>query len=165
MKSKPQREDQLSVPFEPIKEPWVEYRLEDGAVIRLRFILQQLLQRAVGPTPSPLQISQQVMIMTDAPPSLMGPPGTVPSMQEIDRNITAARVAFAVVSEKPTIYLCASDRLLIVRLRLVTVAKSRLFNSLGQPVYKVSYETAIVGLDIPKTDQLPRISPSQQPIT
>lgn len=64
------------VEFEPVKESWNEYRLEDGTRLRARLITQKILRLIDRFTDSgePVYvISSTNVLVADVPPQLMKP--------------------------------------------------------------------------------------------
>ncbi|MGA8511904.1 MAG: hypothetical protein WB778_04175 [Thermoplasmata archaeon] len=124
--------------FEVFQEPWSEYRLSDGTVLRSRFVLLK-----IGNVKSPdgqegAKLSNQIVNVIQAPRRLMGPVGGTVPVEELQKHIVVPDMHFETRVEKPSVYLVSGERVLIVRTRVSGVSRTSLYDAEGAPHYLVT---------------------------
>lgn len=124
--------------FAVAQEPWCSYKLEDGTLLRCRFVLMKVGRIYSGRTPKGAQVSQQTLVVTEVPRRLHGPPGTALPVGELQKFIEKENLGFQQVSRGPSIYVLGDGRMVTAQLELQTVSRTSVFDKEGQPQYLVT---------------------------
>ena len=155
------------IEFDVEKEVWNSYELEDGnyrVTVRMRSILTKIVKpRIMHPDPLPLvgipkelqaqgqghrqemQMSfQNIVVVSNCPPELMGPPS--PPIPPSDLNqLSTEEIGFTAFSEDWNIYtLSPSGQKIKVKLVVSSISKPKgAYDQFGYPLYIVQSTNAI----------------------
>lgn len=124
--------------FSVAQEPWCSYELEDGTLLKCRFVLMKVGRIYTGRTPAGAQVSQQTLVVTEVPRRLHGPPGTPLPVTELQKFIEKDNLEFQQVSRGPSIYVLGDGRMVTAQLELQKVARTSVFDNEGNPQYLVT---------------------------
>lgn len=152
------------VDFEPEKEVWNVYELEDRSILKIRTILVKLLH-PVKPTPlkeipirgkTPLEVLefqakfQNLMAVTKATPTLMGTPTPPVPLAEL-AQMEKVDVPYTPFLEDWNIYRLPDSNKIKVKLVVSSIFRVKeLYDELGYPVYLVNSTNAIAAVPKPK---------------
>lgn len=138
------------LPFQVVSEPWIAYQLEDGARLRIKFVLLKLI-RGDGPSPrgqNSALVASQVLVVAEVPESLRGAPGPLPTADQAMKEIEAD-VTFDSPSLPPAIYTFEEGRVLVVNTRLSRASRTRMTAPDGDRVYHVETNSEVVVVNNP----------------
>ena len=135
--------------FDIAQEPWCRYRLEDGTILKAKFVLTKVGKVYSGTNPSGAQITGQTILAPEVPKKLHGPRGTPLPVAEVQKYIDKASMPFRVLEERPCIYILGVGRILNVQLSLANVARTSLFDQEGQPQYLVTHNQLMMVSGVP----------------
>ena len=129
--------------FEVLKEPWNEYDLSDGSVLRVKFVLKQLILH--GDTSGGIDFQFQTVVALNAPASLWGKPGRSYSLKEVEDAIVERGIGHTPTTIAPSLYIVQSDQpfQLLIDGLVNSASRTNLFNNIGQPVYHVATDARV----------------------
>jgi len=139
------------IDFEPIIERWNNYLLRDGARVRGRVLLLKLLAPR-GQVDrylihgSQLQAKTQNIFVVSAPPHLKGPPGPLPSLDEVRTALERGVLVEVIECEEHWNEYRIINTGEVFKLKLVVSDIYRLpnrFDPEGEPVYIITNTIAI----------------------
>jgi hypothetical protein len=135
------------VPFIPKSENPNYYRLDEGTILRVYPILNNL---TLNPAQADsLQVNVQNIIATFVPKKLRGIPSAKSyTQQELQANIEVFDMPFTTLTEDFNVYEVDSKQILSIKTTVSQISKSKLFSNNGEPIYLVA--TAIVAKSKPK---------------
>ncbi len=151
--------DPAYLEFAILAEPWSRFRLADGTVLRLRFILLKIL-RNPGETSAGLRsaaVSSQVLVVVEPTAEHRGPPAPVPSPEVIAKHIDTD-VAFESLEVSPSIYRFERDRTLVVTTSLIRVRRTTLFGPDGDGIYQVETGSQVAVMGGPMQPPAPQVA-------
>ena len=125
------------VPFIPKSENPNYYRLDDGSILRVYPILNNLtLNPAQGDS---VQVNVQNIIATFVPKKLRGTPSTKSyTQQELQANIEVFDMGFTTIIEDFNAYDVDSKQIMSIKTTVSQISKCKLFNNIGEPIYLVA---------------------------
>jgi len=137
--------------FQIIKEPWNLYRLEDGALLKLKLVLIKVVrEKQTDDKGNPiLSFNHQNIVGVLSPPELRGQPspeGKQPQIKQKDINFKPEK------DEEWNEYQLEDGTVLKGKNVIVMVNKTDKFDSHGEPIYTV--ETQTIFKIIPKFNQV-----------
>lgn len=125
------------VDFEPIREVWSKYKLENDVILRNKFSLKTLL--SIPTSDGQIAYNFELFLSTEVniPPKegidLLVPHGPVQiNPEDIDRELK-----FEIISNKPQIYETQKDTYIFVTEKLHKVYSTKKIDNLGRPAYQV----------------------------
>jgi hypothetical protein len=129
------------------KEDWSRYKLEDGTIVKIRFILVKTIRQAhLDQFGNPLYDlnSENVVGMLPSKSSL-GKPSPPFSQTDLPSSIVENDMKFETIQEPWNEYHLTDGTVLRVKLALVTIAKTNKYNDHGEPIYLVNAQPTIKG--------------------
>lgn len=129
--------------FRVLDEPWNSYRLSDGTVLKMRFVLMKVKFRKLSEEKGEAGFSQTTLITTNAPERLLGPAGKEYRLDEITATIVEPVLGIESILIAPSAYILADGKLVIAGTKLNRVGRSSLYGPDGEPKYRVDFETRI----------------------
>ena len=122
------------IDFKVIKEDWNEYELEDGSILRGKVIVVKLLEGESG-----LIVNSTNVFGVLVPPELRGKPSpTRYSEEELLKHVVKEDIKFKVIKEDWNEYELEDGSRLFVKLTLVSVSKTDIYDPHGEPVYLIN---------------------------
>lgn len=147
--------------FDVAQEPWCKYRLDDGTMLRARFVLLKVSKIYSGVNPAGANITAQTLIVTEVPKKNHGPPGRPLPVPELQKFVVKDNLGFRPLEERPSVYLLEDGRVLQAQVRLAKVARSSVFDLEGQPQYLVTHNQLLTVSGGPQAAPEPMLSTSQ----
>lgn len=133
-----------SIPFDPIREAWGEYPLENGIVARIR---NAVLRIEKGPEGEPPQIKSKLEFLAQVPDRLRGKP-TDPLPPRDAWKIVKAMSAPEPRRRAYSLYDVEGLGLLLIRCRVREIRIHDSFNRDGEPILSVDAENEILGVSL-----------------
>lgn len=125
--------------FEPVNEEWSEYKLEDGSIIKLKFVLIKILKE----NDSFALNSSNIIGVYPSQDLIATPSHEVYSPQELEQSIDIKDVNFEVIKEIGSVYKLEDGSELSVKPVLVLVSRSSKHDQHGEPIYLVQSQQII----------------------
>lgn len=125
--------------FDVVREPWNVYELEDGSILRTKFILLRVKRKEdpSGQTGYAVK-SQTITSVSHIPELLIGEPAARQySPKELQASIVEEDVRYTTLTEEWNEYIVEDGARIRVKLTVVKVAKTDKFNNDGEPIYLV----------------------------
>lgn len=126
-----------TVEFEVLDEPWNIYALSDGSTLRVRFLLLKAVEAETKSGPRP-GITPDLILVSDSPAELRGPPGRPPQLGEIEGHLDPEKIVARPVRVAPAHYRLSTGHRLTVEVAIIQVQRSRLYGPDGEPFYHVT---------------------------
>lgn len=121
------------VDFKTTKEVWNEYKLEDGTIIKLKFILIKLFKE-----PNGLGLNSTIITGAIPSPDLFGTPSqSTYSPEELAKSIEEKDLEFEPIKEDWNVYELADKSKLSVKPILVSVSRTNKHDQHGEPIYAI----------------------------
>jgi len=153
--------DFVFVNLEVVREGWNSYKLEDGSILKTKFVLinvimeknfKQKIEKArtekglgLG-----LGISSHNVIGVEAPIELRGEPSTKAcSLDELRASVVKEDMDFDVIKETWNVYKLEEGIMMKARSSPINVSRTSKFDMHGLPIYLVDF-TADVKVSLPK---------------
>ena len=125
--------------FKTIKEVWNEYKLEDGTIVKLRFILIKLINQ-----PNGFGIGSTIIVGIFPSPDLIGLPSqAIYSPQELEKSIEKKDLQFEPVKEDWNVYELKDRSKLSIKPILVSISRTNLHDQHGEPIYAIQPQQII----------------------
>jgi len=127
------------IEFDVEKEDWGFLKLEDGAILKIKFVLISL--KKINDN---YDANGQVLVGSLLPKSLRGPPSqTMYSEEELRRSIVNYDVKFEVLKQAQSIYNLSDGNKVYINLVVTQVMKTDKYNSRGEQIYIVNSVQAV----------------------
>jgi len=127
------------IDFETSKEVWNEYKLEDGTIIKLKFILIKIIKENTK-----YSLNSQMVTGAIPSPDLIGTPSQgIYSPQELEKSIEKKDLQFETVKEDWNIYELNDGSKLSVKPILVSVSRTNRYDQQGEPIYATQTQQII----------------------
>lgn len=127
------------IDFKTLKDIWNEYKLEDGTIIKLKFVLIKIVKEA-----NAFALNSQIITGAFPAPDLIGTPSTgVYSPDELAQSIEKKDLKFDTIKEDWTIYELEDGSKLSVKPILVSVSRTNKHDQHGEPIYAVQSQQII----------------------
>lgn len=124
--------------FEVIGEPWSRFRLSDGSLLKLRWLL--LKMRAIKVDPSEghraASFSSQLLTVIETPRKFRGPPGAPLAPDQIASHIEE-EVKVTPLSSSPSVYRFDEGRTMVVNVAPTKVFRTDAVGPDGERIYQV----------------------------
>lgn len=124
--------------FEIIKESWNKYSLQDGTKVKVRAILKSVwAEQAGGKTRHNAEIDTYQVWLCD--PAVQGGPGAnAYTQQQMEAGIEVKHCNYTTLQYEPSEYELDDGARIILHTTLVNIARTRLFNAVGDRIYLVT---------------------------
>lgn len=141
------------VDFDVIREDWNRYKLEDGAIIKTKFVLinvmmektmKELISEAKTKKKKKSEklmgvaIQSKNVVGAEVPKKLRGSPSSPYTPQELQASIIHKDVDFEVIKERRSEYKLKNGMTIKVKSSPFTISKTNKFDSQGLPLYIVN---------------------------
>jgi len=127
------------IKFEAESEPWNYYELEDKTIIKTRFILVKLILEGVDEANNPIySFNSQSVLGALIPEELMGEPSQKSYTTKEKTEAIEKVVKFKPKKEEWNRYKLIDGNVLEVKLVLVKVARTNLFDPRGERLYLIN---------------------------
>ncbi|MHA1222155.1 MAG: hypothetical protein ACTSP3_02605 [Candidatus Heimdallarchaeaceae archaeon] len=124
------------IDFVIVNEPWNEYQLEDGTILKFRVILKRIRKEKKSEKQSNYIIdSHNLLVILKVPSHLMGEPDDTP--KKIEKKNFVKDVNFSVKQEDWNDYMLSDGTRLRIKASVVTVYRTDLYDKNGEPIYHV----------------------------
>jgi hypothetical protein len=148
------------IDFDVIREEWNKYKLEDGTIVKSKFVLinfmlekslEELIKEAKKKSKTGMGVSLQSknIMGVEAPTKLRGIPSSSYTPQELQASIIKKDVDFEVIKERRNEYKLKNGMTIKVRHSPLEISKSSKFDSYGLPIYMVN-STADIAFVFPE---------------
>jgi hypothetical protein len=153
--------DFVFVDFEAVREGWNRYKLEDGSILKTKFVListimeknfKEIMERAKTEKGLKMGFGFQShnVIGVEASVGLRGQPDTKTyPLEELRSSIVNEDIDFEVITETWNVYKLENGIVIKVRNAPISVSRTSKFDSRGLPIYLVD-STADVKVTLPK---------------
>jgi hypothetical protein len=153
--------DFVFVDFEAVREGWNRYKLEDGSILKTKFVLisaimeknfKEIMERAKTEKGLKMGFGFQShnVIGVEASVELRGQPDTKTyPLEELRSSIVNEDIDFEVITETWNVYKLENGIVIKVRNAPISVSRTSKFDSRGLPIYLVD-STADVKVTLPK---------------
>ena len=131
--------------FEVLKEEWGFYKLADGSLLRIKFVLVNVIKEGVDEAGNPIySFSWTNVVGVISPENLRGEPSTRRySPKELTESIVEEDLEFKTLREGASIYKLEDGTILHIRPVLVMVSRTNKCDSKGMPIYLVNVQPII----------------------
>jgi len=132
--------------FNILKEDWNTYRLEDGAVLKVRQILVKIAkQKMIDPAEPSMSIEMSNLLTAIFPPAnLRGVPSSQQyGPQELSQSVVLPNMKCVPTNEVTNEYMTKSGVKMLFQIAALNVARTNKFGPLGDPVYVVNAQTNV----------------------
>jgi len=125
-----------SLEFDIIKEPWNKYKLEDGTIIKTRFILINVVKEGTDETGKPIyNFNSDNVLGALAPKELLGTPSDKAYTIAERTSSIEKELTFETIQEDWNEYKLSDGSIMKIKLVLVNATRTSLRDKRGQPVY------------------------------
>jgi hypothetical protein len=140
----------VDLSFDTLSEGWSTYKTKDGVLIRMRLIVTRIILSNVKEDGIvQMALGSNLLFAVTAPQQLKGPPNNQPITQEqILASIIEPDVPFDTVKEDWNEYNAEGIKVGVKPVATI-IAKSKLFDSDGNPVYNVNYQAVFRAITKP----------------
>lgn len=130
-------EEERSIEFEIIKEPWNKYQLQDNSVLKTRTILKSV-RRITGKNEMQYLVDAQVLTVVHADPGLRGDanPNQI-SNDEISKNVEIEDMRYDSLAQESNEYLLDDGTKIKMHTNITSISRSSLKDGHGDPIYSV----------------------------
>lgn len=138
--------------FKATHEDWSEYKLEDGAILKARFVLIKVLDATeYDEQGNPIyDVNSTNAVGVFVPEKLRGNPSKERySRNELEESIVKEDMEFERIKEGWNTYELENGAKISVKLILAAVSRTNKFDSRGEPIYIFNIQPLIKG-KIPK---------------
>ncbi len=138
--------------FEVLREPWNVYQLEEGPILKIKYVLTRVIKRREdGGRFGYAFKGQNVVAFSHIPPELRGEPTrAIYSPMELQASIVNEDVRYTTIAEEWNEYLAEDGTKIRVKLTVVKVSRTNKRDVDGEPIYLV------------QTSLLPQIQPRKK---
>ncbi len=149
--------------FKVRSEPWVKYKLEDGALLFARLIITKIIRTGeYDHSSQPIYIwSSQNLFTTICSPEMKGEPSTIPLSTLDPKNIRATPLDLERVGpEQWNVYELSDGSILRIKSEITGVVKTDKFVDDGDPFYiinsqpvpRIKVPTNLLKRQVPKVE-------------
>jgi len=132
------------IDFKVIKEDWNLYKLNDGTLLKTKYVLIKVRREGPDELGSPSYgLNSSNVIGIISPKKLLGPPSPAVSPKELPSFIVEDDVEFKAIKEDWNQYALDDGTILSIKLVLVKVARTSKFDSGGDPLYLVNTQPIV----------------------
>ncbi|SNQ59904.1 hypothetical protein [Candidatus Methanoperedens nitratireducens] len=125
--------------FKTLNEVWNEYELEDGTIIKVKFILIKIIKENTAFT-----LNSQIVTGAIPPQDLIGTPSQgVFSPQELTQSIEKKDMQFKPTKEDWNVYELNDKSKLSVKPILVSISRTNKHDQHGEPIYAVQTQQIV----------------------
>jgi len=137
--------------YDVVREPWNRYELESGSILRTKYVLNGLTkQLQEGDKTGYSAKGQNIVTLSHIPFDKRGRPAERPySPPEIQSAIINEDVRYTTLREEWNEYVAEDGARVRVKLTVVRVASTSLYNMEGGPIYHVN-SSVMVQIKPPK---------------
>ncbi len=142
----------IEMDFDVLSEPWNVYQLEEGPILKIKYVLTRVLKRREdGGRYSYAFKGQNVLAFSHVPPKLKGEPSReFYSPMELQASIVNESVRYTTIAEEWNEYLAEDGTSIRVKLTVVKVSRTNKKDMDGDPIYLV------------QTSLLPQVQPPRK---
>lgn len=138
--------------FDVLREPWNEYELPDGSILRVKHVLRRIfkVQNPDGSFSWETDI-QAITALTHVPEESKGPPSdTTYSPEELRSQVIDPDVRYRTLPEEWNEYILEDGTRVRLKFTVARISKTDKYDRRGEPIYLVEHAL------------LPRISPPRR---
>jgi hypothetical protein len=138
----------------PVKEAWSIYKVSDGTIIKLRYII--IKTRKSGKIDSfgnPVyDLNMKEVVGVIPPPDLLGTP-TPFEKKELGESITDEDMSFTLVQQPWNEYKLEDGTTIKIMAVLTIVSKTSKYDKNGEPVYLLNFQPMVKGIPMRKPSE------------
>jgi len=137
------------IDFKVEREDWNVYKLEDGTILKLKFILLKVIREKIDKEGRPIYSVQSSIVSTVFPPSnLLGMPDTRRySIKELETAVIKPDMKFEALKEdyssKYILKETVGELRLEVKPVLIAVARTKKYDERGEPIYLIRHTSIL----------------------
>ena len=127
--------------FEVIREPWNEYELPDGSILRVRHVLLRIfrLEDREGNISWETDV-QSIVVLSHVPEESKGPPSSIVySREQLISQIVERDVDYETLSEEWNEYILEDGTKVRIKFTVARISKTDKFDRRGEPIYIVEH--------------------------
>jgi hypothetical protein len=137
------------------KEDWSVYKLDDGTIVKMRFVLIKAIREANfdqfgNPTYS---LNSQNVVGIIPLKSALGTPSPKFTPEEVASSVTDGDIKFKTIKEPWNEFQLEDGSTVNVKLILTMVARTSKFDEHGEPIYLVNSQPIVKGIIPPELRQ------------
>ena len=130
-------DEERSIEFEILKEPWNKYQLRDNSVLKTRTILKSV-RRITQKNETQYQVDAQSLTVVHADPALRGSPNPNQiSNDEILKNIELEDMRYDSLAQESNEYQLDDGTKIKIHNNITSISRSSLKDQHGDPIYSV----------------------------
>ncbi len=139
------------LPFEIINEKWSTYELEDGTILKTRFVLLSAIAYGKHDEAGKrlTKFGHQNLYVVHAPPELRGPPEPNLSTNDLEEYITDRNLKFRQIKDGGSASYKFEKLLMDIDHRVNQIDKTSRYSENGMPAYLIRGKTMMLGTSIP----------------
>lgn len=125
--------------YDVVREPWNRYELDGGPILKIKYVLMGVSKQPQEGAPDNYNAKgQNIVFITHVPIPMRGRLADRKySPQEIQAAITNDDVRFSTLSEEWNEYRAEDGAKIRIKISVVSVALTSLFNQDGNPIYHI----------------------------
>ncbi|MEM3526431.1 MAG: hypothetical protein QXV37_03365 [Candidatus Jordarchaeaceae archaeon] len=128
--------------FDVLREPWNLYQLEDGTILRVKYVLTRVVRQRDNMDRIGYAFKgQNVVSLSHFPKELKGPPSPSPRMytpEELQSAIVNDNVRYSTLEEEWNEYVTEDGANIRVKITVVKVSRTNKTDNEGEPIYLVA---------------------------
>lgn len=129
------------IPFEIIKENWSTYELEDGTIIRFKFVLINIIKTPIQSEKGNLLLFNARNVIGVFSPEERGDKDRNYTVEELEKYISKLNVMFRQIVDSGLNEYKTDKHTIIITPRVTKIDKTSKFDKQGMPAYIVRSET------------------------
>jgi hypothetical protein len=135
----------LEFEFKVLKEPWNKYRLSDKALLKFKFVLARVIPNFQGGRLMGFSINGNNVLSVSVPRRLMGQPDfTVYTPDQLNESIDEFLDIEQIGVHEWNVYMIEKENIqLSINVEVVSVARTKKYNNIGEPIYLVNTQPVI----------------------
>ena len=127
--------------FDVIREPWNEYELPDGSILRVKHVLLRIfrIEEPEGRISWETDVRSNV-VLSHVPEGSKGPPSSVTySHEQLRSQIVEHDVDYKTLSEEWNEYVLEDGTKIRIKFTVTRISKTDKFDRRGEPIYVVEH--------------------------
>lgn len=128
-----------TIDFDIRKEPWNQYEIHDGSILKIRTILMKVERVAINNKEFKFNMETQTLPVIHAANDLKGSPNPKPVLNsEITKAIEVPNMRYNTKSQEFNEYYLDDGTTIKIYTNVTDISRSRLKNRSGDPIYSIT---------------------------
>ena len=125
------------------KEPWIEYKLQDNSVLKLRTILQRIVKKTLDEKII-LDVDAQTIMVVEADESLTGPKNNkIYTRKELVDGIDKRNMRINTISQEFNEYNLDDGTKIKIFTQIIAIHRTKYKDRRGEPIYIIDSSNSI----------------------